>query len=161
MLKKEWFTEENIKKFVGKHISNIESNTLPAYIRIARDSDVKQIGDSKGIPYYMNLITELTQYNDISLRRKEKSKFLFLFDYTQNGNSHFRINKEFDWDSYYKDKQIKEHPNENEEELTLLKSIATMLNKEFREPNGLFKHTLPSNIASAMTIWNEKYNNQK
>ena len=46
----------------------------------------------------------------------------------------------------------------NIDELDLLRTIATMINKEFKGEYGIYKSSLPDNITYAMKIWNDKFN---
>lgn len=99
-------------------------------------------------------------------RNENINHFLFIEWQKIDGNMYYVINKNFDWnwynEYYYRDERFKEMTAMNTKasinELDLLRSIANMINKEFKGDYGLYKETLPNNIVMAMKIWNEKFN---
>lgn len=121
--------------------------------------------DGLAVSYYEmgKMLTENLRQTWLD-KDKNTNHYLFLEHYKVNGNTHYIVNKNFDWLWYSaKCKSNLLNTGANMEsnstnELELLRSIAKMINKEFRAPNKLFKSALPNNISAAMTIWNEKFN---
>lgn len=99
-------------------------------------------------------------------RNENLNNFLFIEWQEIDGNMYYVVNKNFDWnwynEHYYKEERFKEMIVTNSKasinELELLRTIANMINKEFKGDYGLYKETLPNNIVMAMKIWNEKFN---
>lgn len=99
-------------------------------------------------------------------RNENLNNFLFIEWQKIDGNMYYVVNKNFDWnwynEHYYKEERFKEIAVTNSKasinELDLLRTIANMINKEFKGDYGLYKETLPNNIVMAMKIWNEKFN---
>ena len=99
-------------------------------------------------------------------RNENLNNFLFIEWKEIDGNMYYVVNKNFDWnwynEYYYKEERFKEMTVMNSKasinELELLRTIANMINKEFKGDYGLYKETLPNNIVMAMKIWNEKFN---
>ena len=156
MLRKQWFSEKNLREF------NLDINraySLPTFLKVARNSARKENGTDRGLPYYLDLITALRQPTLEKLQDKDSSKYLFIFKESTESGFLFSVNKNFDWDNYentFVEKVIAKP--EDTDELTLLRGIAKMLNNEFRNKQGLFSSAIPQNIAGAMNVWNEKFN---
>ena len=99
-------------------------------------------------------------------RNENLNNFLFIEWQKIDGNMYYVVNKNFDWnwynEHYYKEERFKEIAVTNSKasinELDLLRTIANMINEEFKGDSGLYKETLPNNIVMAMKIWNEKFN---
>lgn len=99
--------------------------------------------------------------------KKNTNHYLFIEWQEIDGNMYYVVNKNFDWnwynEHYYKEERFKEemivtNSKASINELELLRTIANMINKEFKGDYGLYKETLPNNIVMAMKIWNEKFN---
>ena len=103
-----------------------------------------------------------------SSKDKNTDHYLFLEHDKVDGNTHYIVNKNFDWnwydEYYYKEERFKEmmvmdNSKAVIKELDLLRTIANMINEEFKGEYGIYKETLPDNIVTAIKIWNEKFNN--
>lgn len=149
MLKKKWFTKENFEKN-GMDIE--KEYTLPSFIRIIRDSS-KSDGNNFGLKVSADLVSQVRQkWNDVA-----NENTLFYETYTKDGNTYYKVNKMFDWISYETNFKQPNSANPVNDELSLLRSIAAMLTKSYKKPNGLFSSDIPIEVSSALTIWNEKY----
>ena len=157
--KKSYFTKESFEK-VGLDID--KPYTLVHFIRPLM-SLFRSDGLSVSYPKMSQMVTSSLMQTWLS-KDKNINHCLFLKHDIVDGNAYYIVNKNFDWLWYSAKCESNllntgsNIENTSINELELLRSIARMINKEFREPNKLFKSTLPDNISAAMTLWNEKFN---
>jgi hypothetical protein len=157
--KKSYFTKESFERV---ELDIDKPYTLVHFVR-PLISLFRVDGISVSYPKMLKMITGGLRQTWLS-EDKNTNHYLFLEHDNVDGNSYYIVNKNFDWLWYsYKCEINLLNTGSTMErnitnELELLRSIAKMINKEFREPNKLFKRTLPNNISAAMTIWNEKFN---
>lgn len=158
--KKSYFTKESFQS-VGLDID--KAYRLPQFFK-----PLIELYKRDGIFLEFNeMRTMLTGYRQTCGNRNENlNNFLFIKWQEIDGNMYYVVNKNFDWnwynEHYYKEERFKEMAVTNSKasinELELLRTIANMINEEFKENYGLYKETLPNNIVMAMNIWNEKFN---
>ena len=159
--KKSYFTKE-VFESVGLDIN--EAYRLSAFIAplielYKRDGIIINFNDARKM-----LCGDVRQ--TWSNKSENLNNFLFIEWQEIDGSMYYIVNKNFDWnwydEYYYKDERFKEMMVMNSKasinELELLRSIANMINKEFKGEYGLYKSSLPNNITYAMEIWNEKFN---
>lgn len=158
--KKSYFTKESFQS-VGLDIDKAYRLTQflkPLIELYKRDGIFLEFNEMK---------TMLTGYRqNCSNRNENLNNFLFIKWKEIDDTMYYIVNKNFDWnwynEHYYKEERFKEIAVTNSKasinELELLRIIANMINKEFKENYGLYKETLPNNIVMAMNIWNEKFN---
>lgn len=147
MLKQKWFNAENLKKF---NMTKTCSYSIPRYVSLVRNLS-KEEGHDLGLNNAVKLLSKVKA----SWRAEIDESILLLLDRTLDGNSLFKINPNFNWDYYTEN--FANSNSETLDELSLLQSIANMINKEFSSKRGFYKSELPSNIAYAMKIWTDKY----
>ena len=149
MFKKSQFTKEAFEK-VGLDID--KPYTLVHFIR-----PLMMLFHADGLSVSYPAMSKMITSNNLRqtwLTKDDKNTdhYLFLEHDKVDGNAHYIVNKNFDWLWYSAKCEINllnkgsNIENTITNELELLRSIAKMINKEFREPNKLFKSTLPDNI---------------
>lgn len=162
MFRKYYFTKEAFEK-VGLDID--KPYGLVHFVRPLM-SLFRVDGISVSYPEMSKMITGDVRQNWLT-KDKNTNHYLFLEHDKVDGNAHYIVNKNFDWDWYEKQCEevlLNQNPvdDENINELYLLRSIADMINKEFHCKGYPSEwKNIPTNIKKAMDIWNEKFNRWK
>lgn len=159
MLKKHWFTKENLKKHDMDGLEGL--NTIPNFVKFVRECTKEDGAKFASLSEAVHDVTRV-KANDITFRipGNERKDFLFIEAGSCANGMLFAINPDFDWDNYEKTAEsFPERKPEDASEEELLRIIARKCFESFKldTPDSPESKNLPNDIKNFLHIWRRRF----